>query len=290
MPGGSAASWSRSAPRRLTTGCVTSSGGATAVLIGWRATTIDVDLKLEPELDEVLCALPSIKNSLSVNVELASPGDFIPLPEGWRERSPSIGREGRLDFRHFDLYSQALAKIERAHAQDLEDVREMLERELDRSLAAGARSSARSRPSSIAFPRSTRRTSRAESPTQPVDERPATASDVSATAKLVLPTHLACEPESDRLPAEGCRTGDRNEQAPGDDDGARRIRVVVDRDAALEHAEAPAGRGPVRRRPCTARCGLGSLSERTSRSCSAAPPRPPCSRRPSGRWHTGAAA
>ena len=109
-------------------------GGATAVLIGWRATTVDVDLKLEPELDEVLRALPSIKNSLSVNVELASPGDFIPLPDGWRERSPSIGREGRLDFRHFDLYSQALAKLERAHAQDLEDVTEMLERELiDRS-------------------------------------------------------------------------------------------------------------------------------------------------------------
>lgn len=105
-------------------------GGATAVLLGWRATTIDVDLKLEPELDEVLRALPSIKNTLGVNVELASPADFIPLPEGWRERSPSVRREGRVDFRHFDLYSQALAKLERGHAQDLADVRMMLERRL----------------------------------------------------------------------------------------------------------------------------------------------------------------
>jgi hypothetical protein len=105
-------------------------GGATAVLLGWRATTIDVDLKLEPELDEVLRALPSIKNTLSMNVELASPADFIPLPEGWRERSPSVGREGRLDFRHFDLYSQALAKLERGHGQDLEDVTAMLDRGL----------------------------------------------------------------------------------------------------------------------------------------------------------------
>jgi hypothetical protein len=105
-------------------------GGATAVLFGWRATTIDIDLKLEPEQDELLRALPEIKNRLSLNVELASPADFIPLPEGWRERSPSIGREGRLSFRHFDLYSQALAKLERAHAQDLADVQAMLERGL----------------------------------------------------------------------------------------------------------------------------------------------------------------
>lgn len=105
-------------------------GGATAVLLGWRSTTIDVDLRLEPELDEVLRALPAIKDALSVNVELASPADFIPLPEGWRERSPSVGRHGHLSFRHFDLYSQALAKLERGHRQDLEDVEAMLAREL----------------------------------------------------------------------------------------------------------------------------------------------------------------
>jgi uncharacterized nucleotidyltransferase DUF6036 len=105
-------------------------GGGTAVLLGWRPTTIDVDIELDPEQDEVLRALPSIKNELRINVELASPRDFIPLPEGWQERSPSVGRDGRLTFKHFDLYSQALAKLERGHAQDLEDVRLMLERGL----------------------------------------------------------------------------------------------------------------------------------------------------------------
>jgi hypothetical protein len=65
-----------------------------------------------------------------VNVELASPADFIPLPAGWRERSPSIGRQGRLGFRHFDLYAQALAKLERGHSRDVEDVQAMLERGL----------------------------------------------------------------------------------------------------------------------------------------------------------------
>ena len=105
-------------------------GGATAVLLGWRATTLDVDIRLEPEQDDVLRALPRIKEELAVNVELASPADFIPLPGGWRERSPFAGREGRLSFRHFDLYSQVLAKLERGHTQDMDDVREMLARDL----------------------------------------------------------------------------------------------------------------------------------------------------------------
>jgi hypothetical protein len=103
-------------------------GGGTAVLLGWRETTIDVDILLEPEQDELLRALPAIKNELEINVELASPRDFIPLPAGWEDRSPSVGREGMLSFKHFDLVSQALAKLERGHTQDLEDVRLMVER------------------------------------------------------------------------------------------------------------------------------------------------------------------
>lgn len=55
-------------------------GGATAVLLGWRRSTIDVDLKLVPEADEVLRAIPRLKEELRINVELASPLDFIPVP------------------------------------------------------------------------------------------------------------------------------------------------------------------------------------------------------------------
>jgi hypothetical protein len=105
-------------------------GGVTAVLLGWRTSTIDLDIKLEPESDRLLRAIPSLKERLEVNVELASPGDFIPELPGWRERSPFAGREGKLSFHHYDLAAQALAKIERAHAQDLSDVREMLVRGL----------------------------------------------------------------------------------------------------------------------------------------------------------------
>lgn len=105
-------------------------GGATAVLLGWRASTIDVDVKFVPDADALLQAIPALKESLRLNVELAAPDDFIPVREGWEDRSPFIGREGALAFHHFDLVAQALAKVERGHAQDREDVLEMLRRGL----------------------------------------------------------------------------------------------------------------------------------------------------------------
>jgi hypothetical protein len=103
-------------------------GGATAVLLGWRESTIDVDIKLVPEHDALLRAIPPLKESLELNVELASPADFIPVPPGWEERSPFIARLGRVSFHHFDPYAQALAKVERGHAQDVTDVGEMVRR------------------------------------------------------------------------------------------------------------------------------------------------------------------
>jgi hypothetical protein len=111
-------------------GAVYLTGGATAVLLGWRASTLDVDILLSPEQESVLRAVPRLKNELDVNVELASPRDFIPVPDGWEDRSIFAAREGRLSFYHFDPYSQALAKIERGHVQDLEDVHALVERGL----------------------------------------------------------------------------------------------------------------------------------------------------------------
>lgn len=102
-------------------------GGATAVLHGWRSSTIDIDIKIIPEWDRIFRAIPSIKETLRVNVELASPADFIPVLPGWEDRSPFISREGKVSFHHFDLYAQALAKVERSHAQDLEDIRAMIQ-------------------------------------------------------------------------------------------------------------------------------------------------------------------
>lgn len=101
-------------------------GGATAVLLGWRPTTVDIDIRWEPDHDALFRALPLIKEDLKVNVELAWPFDFIPELPGWRERSLFVAAEGRLQFLHCDPYAQALAKIERGHAQDRDDVATML--------------------------------------------------------------------------------------------------------------------------------------------------------------------
>jgi hypothetical protein len=100
-------------------------GGVTAVLFGWRDSTIDIDLELVPDHDELLRAIATLKDELRINVELAAPSHFIPELPGWETRSPFITREGRLSFYHYDLYSQALAKIERGHAQDRLDVMAM---------------------------------------------------------------------------------------------------------------------------------------------------------------------
>jgi hypothetical protein len=105
-------------------------GGASAVLEGWRASTVDVDLRFEPDTDEMLRELPVLKERIGVNIELASPPDFIPELPGWRQRSPLVLEEGNVAVHHFDFYSQALSKIERCFTQDLDDVAEMIRRGL----------------------------------------------------------------------------------------------------------------------------------------------------------------
>jgi hypothetical protein len=101
-------------------------GGATALLFGWRASTVDVDLKLDPEPAGAFEAIAELKEELDVNVELASPDLFVPPVPGWRERSLPVARYGSVEFLHFDPLSQALAKLARGHDRDRADVAGML--------------------------------------------------------------------------------------------------------------------------------------------------------------------
>ena len=105
-------------------------GGATAVLFGWREMTVDVDLKLFPEPKGAFEAIAKLKEELNINVVLASPDLFIPELPGWRERSRHIVTHGGVEFFHYDFYSQTLAKVERGHARDLADVERMISLEL----------------------------------------------------------------------------------------------------------------------------------------------------------------
>ena len=100
-------------------------GGATALLYGWRSSTVDVDIKLDPEPAGIFEAIARLKDELDVNIELASPELFVPPVPGWRERSRPIARRGPVEFLHFDLLSQALAKLARGYERDLDDVRAM---------------------------------------------------------------------------------------------------------------------------------------------------------------------
>src|SRR5580692_12899521 len=65
-------------------------GGTTALLLGFREQTIDIDLRLDPEPAGAFEAIAVLKNRLDLNVELASPEDFIPAGPDWREQSRHI--------------------------------------------------------------------------------------------------------------------------------------------------------------------------------------------------------
>lgn len=95
-----------------------------------RDSTIDVDLKLDPEPAGIFEAIAELKNSLDLNIELASPDQFIPTLPRWQERCLFIEKIGEVEFLHYDFYGQALAKLERGHRRDLGDVEQMIEREI----------------------------------------------------------------------------------------------------------------------------------------------------------------
>ena len=111
-------------------GCIYLAGGATAVWHNWLPMTIDVDLKPDPEPAGFFEALALLKEELDLNLELACPDQFIPALPGWRERSQFIAQHGPLRFFHYDLYGQALSKLQRWHERDIRDVNSMLQSQM----------------------------------------------------------------------------------------------------------------------------------------------------------------
>ncbi|MBL4819100.1 MAG: hypothetical protein JKY15_07750 [Deltaproteobacteria bacterium] len=105
-------------------------GGTTAVLMGWRESTHDIDMKFRPEPPGIFEAIRVLKDELQVNIELASPDDFLPPLPGWEDRSILIGSYNQVEFYHYDYYAQALSKIQRGHKRDLLDVENMFAKKL----------------------------------------------------------------------------------------------------------------------------------------------------------------
>ncbi len=95
-------------------------GGSTALLMGFRDGTIDIDLA--GEIDELFNHISKLKEKFRINIELAKPTDFVPSLPGEEERHILVGHFGNVTFMHFDPYSQVFSKIVRSHATDLLDV------------------------------------------------------------------------------------------------------------------------------------------------------------------------
>lgn len=99
-------------------------GGATAILYGFREGTIDIDMA--GDMDELFSFIPKLKESLQINIEMAKPTDFIPGLPGEKDRHIIIGIFGKATFMHFDPYAQVFSKIIRGHATDLVDVKALV--------------------------------------------------------------------------------------------------------------------------------------------------------------------
>lgn len=107
-------------------------GGATAVMLGIRESTIDIDIKFDPDEIQMYEAIKYLKEKLNMNIELASPSDFIPALPSWKERSIFIVQKGSVRFFHYDLYSQVIAKVQRRWKQDLSDVAGFMRNNVDK--------------------------------------------------------------------------------------------------------------------------------------------------------------
>jgi hypothetical protein len=114
----------RSAPRGRTYR-VYLVGGSSAVALGWRASSLDVDLYSDTE--DVFRDIQGIKERLNVNVEFVRPEDFIPELSGSADRHVPIETVGPISIYHYDPYAQLLSKIARGFDRDLLDARSFIE-------------------------------------------------------------------------------------------------------------------------------------------------------------------
>ena len=99
-------------------------GGGTAVLQGWRESSVDADLYAAQ--DDIFSDVQAIKERLRLNIELVRPEDFIPPLEGSSERHVFIETVGRVSFYHYDPYSQLFSKVARGFERDLADARNFI--------------------------------------------------------------------------------------------------------------------------------------------------------------------
>ncbi|MFL5626105.1 MAG: DUF6036 family nucleotidyltransferase [Ktedonobacteraceae bacterium] len=98
-------------------------GGAALVHRGIRpGQTLDIAIQIIVDPAHLTTQVAQLKQQLNMNIEFASPGDFLPLPTRWEARSQFIKRYDQVDVFYFDWYSIALSKMQRVNRQDVVDV------------------------------------------------------------------------------------------------------------------------------------------------------------------------
>src|SRR4051812_19784399 len=101
-------------------------GGAVLIDLGLRPTTVDIGYVARSERPQALQQferlLPRLKDRLNVNVEPASPADFMPVSEGVLDRSRYMRNHGSMAVYHYHYPTLALAKVARLAERDLVDV------------------------------------------------------------------------------------------------------------------------------------------------------------------------
>jgi hypothetical protein len=77
-------------------------------------------------LEELELAIRGLKEELDVNVEPASPADFLPIPPSVLDRSRFVERHGKVDVYYYHLPTLVIAKAARGLELDLADAEQLV--------------------------------------------------------------------------------------------------------------------------------------------------------------------
>jgi len=105
-------------------------GGSVLIDLGLRAATLDIDYVAEADdpmaLADLEVAIRALRDELDVNVEPASPADFLPVPRSVLDRSRYVGRHGPVSVYYYHLPTLVIAKAARGLEQDMADAERLV--------------------------------------------------------------------------------------------------------------------------------------------------------------------